>query len=152
MGTNKNFSFAKHDWKGYQFTARSVSVFFSGERDQPRSVWGMTRFSASDDMPGASHRNKNVAAAAPANCARAKYGTSIGRIPENVSVNERAIATAGFANEVGRREPIRGNNVGSDSEWNCAGAESRAAPDDAQQSESCHEFAEDLRRAAANMT
>ena len=51
-------------------------------------------------MLGTSQRNKNVAASAPANCARTNPGTSIGRIPENVSVSALAMVTAGFANEV----------------------------------------------------
>jgi hypothetical protein len=41
-----------------------------------------------------------VAAKAPAICATMNNGTSDGRIPAKVSDNERAIVTAGFANEV----------------------------------------------------
>jgi hypothetical protein len=39
----------------------------------------------------------NQPAQAPASCAAMKPGTSTGRIPENVSVNERATEMAGFA-------------------------------------------------------
>ena len=41
-----------------------------------------------------------VALTAPAICAPINNGTSDGRIPANVSDNDRAIVTAGFANEV----------------------------------------------------
>jgi hypothetical protein len=44
--------------------------------------------------------NNNVAVVAPAVCAKIKPGTSIGRMPANVSVIDRATVTAGFANEV----------------------------------------------------
>jgi hypothetical protein len=57
-------------------------------------------FFAVAGRPGASHRNNNVAAIAPENSARTKSGTSVGRIPANVSDNERAMLTAGFANAV----------------------------------------------------
>jgi hypothetical protein len=49
---------------------------------------------------GTSQRNNSVAAIAPASCAATNKGTSTGRIPANVSDNERAIVTAGFANDV----------------------------------------------------
>ena len=49
---------------------------------------------------GISQLNKNVAAIAPASCANTNNGTSTGRIPANVSENERAMVTAGFANDV----------------------------------------------------
>jgi transcriptional regulator GlxA family with amidase domain len=51
-------------------------------------------------IPGASQRNKIVAAIAPVNCAATNHGVSTGRIPANVSLRLRAIVTAGFANEV----------------------------------------------------
>ena len=41
-----------------------------------------------------------MAQIAPSSCAPRKPGRSIGRMPEKVLVRERAIATAGFANEV----------------------------------------------------
>jgi hypothetical protein len=41
-----------------------------------------------------------VAHRAPAICATMNNGTSPGRIPANVSDSERAMVTAGFANEV----------------------------------------------------
>ena len=44
--------------------------------------------------------NRKVAANAPAICAAMNPGTSVGRIPANVSLRHRAIVTAGFANEV----------------------------------------------------
>src|SRR2546427_12755989 len=49
---------------------------------------------------GTSHRNVNVAAAAPAICAATKPGTSAGRIPANVSLSERARVTEGFAKDL----------------------------------------------------
>ena len=49
---------------------------------------------------GTSHRNRSVAAAAPASCAPMNPGTSAGRMPANVSVSARATVTAGFANDV----------------------------------------------------
>jgi len=41
-----------------------------------------------------------VALKAPANCATINPGTSSGRMPEKLSVIERAKVTAGLANEV----------------------------------------------------
>ena len=41
-----------------------------------------------------------MATSAPAAWAAMKAGASIGRMPEKVSVNNRAIVTAGLANEV----------------------------------------------------
>ena len=41
-----------------------------------------------------------VAKAAPTNCAAINAGACSGAIPENVSVKERAIVTAGFAKDV----------------------------------------------------
>ena len=49
---------------------------------------------------GTSQRKRNVAAIAPRSCAATNGGTSRGRIPANVSDRERAMVTAGFANEV----------------------------------------------------
>jgi hypothetical protein len=57
-------------------------------------------FSASLGSKGASHRNRAVADAAPANCAMTNPGASIGRIPAKVSEAERANVTAGFAKDV----------------------------------------------------
>ncbi|MOA63708.1 hypothetical protein D3C78_1895290 [compost metagenome] len=54
-------------------------------------------------MPVGSRRSHDIsanAASPPVNWARMKPGRSSGRMPENVSVRERAIATAGLANEV----------------------------------------------------
>ena len=36
----------------------------------------------------------------PENCAAMNSGTSLGRMPANVSLNALAIVTAGFANDV----------------------------------------------------
>ena len=47
-----------------------------------------------------SHRHRPPAASAPMNCATMKPGTSGGDIPAKVSLSERAIVTAGLANEV----------------------------------------------------
>src|SRR5579872_5985558 len=60
----------------------------------------MMTFEASFGSDGTSQRNKSVAAAAPANCARTNPGASAGRIPANVSDAVRARVTAGLANEV----------------------------------------------------
>src|SRR5208282_729330 len=49
---------------------------------------------------GASQRKRPVEAAAPKICATTKPGTSLGRIPANVSLAARASVTAGLANEV----------------------------------------------------
>jgi hypothetical protein len=47
-----------------------------------------------------SKRANPNAANAPANCAKTNPGASMGRIPENVLVSDRAMVMAGFANEV----------------------------------------------------
>jgi hypothetical protein len=47
-----------------------------------------------------SQATKAMPQSAPTSCATMKPGRSIGRMPEKVFVNERAMATAGFANEV----------------------------------------------------
>ena len=60
----------------------------------------MTTRSAYADKFGTSHRNKNVAAKAPASCAEINGGTSDSLIPAKVSDKERAMVTAGLANEV----------------------------------------------------
>ena len=52
------------------------------------------------DKFGTSHRNKTVATKAPVSCAAMNGGTSDSRIPAKVSERERAMVTAGFANEV----------------------------------------------------
>src|SRR5580658_5899892 len=49
---------------------------------------------------GTSQRNSKVADRAPAICATINIGASDGRIPAKVSDKERAMVTAGFANEV----------------------------------------------------
>jgi hypothetical protein len=56
--------------------------------------------SACNGRFGTSQRNRKVAANAPASCATIKGATSDGWIPANVLDKERAIVTAGFANEV----------------------------------------------------
>ena len=61
---------------------------------------GITTRSADRGSDGTSHRNRSVAAAAPASCAPMNPGTSAGRMPANVSVSARATVTAGFANDV----------------------------------------------------
>ena len=43
---------------------------------------------------------KSIATSAPLNCAKIKAGVSLGRIPTNVSLSERARVTAGFAKDV----------------------------------------------------
>src|SRR6478736_905370 len=49
---------------------------------------------------GTSQPNSAVANAPPTTCAAMNGGTSAGRIPAKVSVIERAMVTAGFANDV----------------------------------------------------
>src|ERR1700722_833771 len=49
---------------------------------------------------GTSHRNRNVAAMPPVNCAAINAGASAGLMPENVSETARASVTAGLANDV----------------------------------------------------
>src|SRR5580704_13145568 len=61
---------------------------------------GMRIFSARASDLGTSQRNRNVAAIAPASSATTNGGTSTGRTPANVSESDRAIVTAGFANDV----------------------------------------------------
>ena len=46
------------------------------------------------------HAINPIAQIAPSSCAPMKPGRSTGRMPEKVLVRERAIATAGFANDV----------------------------------------------------
>jgi hypothetical protein len=64
------------------------------------SVGTTSRFALVSSTLGASQRNRNVAAIAPTSCAVTNGGTSTGRIPVNVSESDRAIVTAGFANDV----------------------------------------------------
>ena len=47
-----------------------------------------------------SHRPILTAASIPANCATMNVDTPVGAIPANVFDNERAIVTAGLANDV----------------------------------------------------
>ena len=52
-------------------------------------------------LPGfSSQANTSAASTAPMNSAAINAGTSIGRMPEKVSVNPRAMATAGLAKDV----------------------------------------------------
>src|SRR5476649_502732 len=51
-------------------------------------------------LDGNNSRATPNAANAPTACPTMNAGTSTGRIPENVSVSERAIVMAGFANDV----------------------------------------------------
>lgn len=57
-------------------------------------------FFVAHDFFGTSQLNTNAAKTAPSICAAMKAGTSDRRMPVNVSVNERARVTAGFANDV----------------------------------------------------
>ena len=49
---------------------------------------------------GQNHGAMNVAKAMPASCAAINASTPAGEIPVNVSDKERAMVTAGFANDV----------------------------------------------------
>ena len=60
----------------------------------------MTTSSAARGSEGTSQRKRIVAAAAPTSCAAMKPGAFAGRMPEKVSVSERATVMAGFAKEV----------------------------------------------------
>src|SRR5258706_8212783 len=51
-------------------------------------------------VSGCSHRKTATAMIAPVSCATRKPGTSLGRMPANVSVIARARVTAGLAKEV----------------------------------------------------
>src|SRR5579862_924903 len=57
-------------------------------------------FSAVSGKEGMSIRNNRVAASAPANWAATNGTTSSGRMPAKVLDSERAMVTAGLANEV----------------------------------------------------
>jgi hypothetical protein len=50
--------------------------------------------------PGTSQRKKTVAAIAPKNSTTTNEGASMGRIPANVSLKDRAMVTAGLAKDV----------------------------------------------------
>ena len=54
----------------------------------------------STERESTNQRKNKVAVAAPASCAAMNPGTSVGRMPANVSLAERASVTAGLANEV----------------------------------------------------
>src|SRR6267378_4957776 len=56
--------------------------------------------SAVSDIEGMNHRDRNVAAIAPAICTAMKAGTSAGRMPAKVFEKHLASVTAGFANDV----------------------------------------------------
>lgn len=56
--------------------------------------------SAAVSATGTSHENVSPPAAAPIACATRKAPTSAGRMPAKVSLNARAMVTAGFANDV----------------------------------------------------
>ena len=60
---------------------------------------GSSQLQASVDL-APSHSKTRIAENPPQICAAIKGRTSAGRIPANVSLNERAIVTAGFANDV----------------------------------------------------
>ncbi len=51
-------------------------------------------------LPSSDISEEDVAATAPSICAIMKPGVSIGRMPANVSLSDRAIVTAGLANDI----------------------------------------------------
>jgi hypothetical protein len=74
-----------------------------GERSWTSSWPGGTigRRHRADFAPfGHNHPPMPTAAAAPRSCATMNAGTPVGAMPANVSERERAIVTAGLANEV----------------------------------------------------
>src|SRR5262245_35594067 len=70
------------------------------EPDGAASERGTTTVGATSGSVGTSQRKRPVATPAPSNCAMMNAGASAGRMPENVSVAERASVTAGLANDV----------------------------------------------------
>ena len=66
------------------------------------SAGGISAFLGSPAFAGGwiNHPASTMPQIAPKSCATMKPGRSIGRMPENVFVNERAIATAGLAKDV----------------------------------------------------
>src|SRR5690349_18487786 len=71
-------------------TARAIECFRGAFRSSHHAV----------TPRGANARHNRKPSAAPASSAPMNAGTSTGRIPANVSLSERPIAMAGFANEV----------------------------------------------------
>src|SRR6266566_8521094 len=66
----------------------------------PSVASAVNNWSDAVGLAGVSQANTAVAASAPRNCMQTNPGTSARRMPENVLVKERAIVTAGLANEV----------------------------------------------------
>src|SRR5215472_16071815 len=79
---------------------RHKTLYGSAIRPHEARSRGTTTSAAICRVGESNHRNRNVAANAPENCAAMKPTASIGRIPENVFVSDRAIVTAGFAKDV----------------------------------------------------
>ena len=67
---------------------------------EPHSVPTERRHVTDSSAAGVSQRSRSAADIPPSTCATTNPGTSPGRMPANVSVNARAIVTAGLANEV----------------------------------------------------
>ena len=68
----------------------------------PRKAYSLASSLSSTDASIGSRNSQFISASAqtaPSNCAAMKPGRSIGRMPEKVLVSDRAIATAGFAND-----------------------------------------------------
>ena len=67
---------------------------------EPASVTSGTLSRDGSSAAGVSQRSRSAADIPPSTCATTNPGTSPGRMPAKVSVNARAIVTAGLANEV----------------------------------------------------
>ena len=79
---------------------RDITIAILAQEGSRPAEWATTTVSATVGRFGINHRNKNVAAKAPAIWATMNGGTSRGAIPANVSDNDLAIVTAGLAKEV----------------------------------------------------
>jgi hypothetical protein len=78
-------------------------------------------------------------------------GASEGRIPENVSVKDRASVTAGFANEVEAVNQYAAVMYDPTAKATVFERWRETSPDDGEKAEGCNEFTEKLRWTAANV-
>src|SRR5262249_53981587 len=81
-----------------EHVARPAAIGVVVDRDSHRCAPELIAWSIRASLR--SQRASHSPQSAPRSCATTKPGRSIGRMPENVFVNERAIVTAGLANEV----------------------------------------------------
>ena len=97
------------------------------------------------------HRMTTSPARAPANCATMNMGTSAGAMPEKLSVNARAIVTAGIGERRRRGEPVGRRDIEADRNRNRLALEARHRENGDDQAEGGDEFREPLRRAGARL-